>query len=102
MSYFVAKPQPDSRGGDSVPTTPIMPRGDRQSSTEDAETGEDDTEFMDFTFQGLSNLYKRNLQLVRAETSPSTDRSNSEAPARRPAGPNILVVDEGVCTNPLI
>ncbi len=82
VSYFVSKPQPDSRGGESGPATPMV--SGRQSSREDAETGEDDAEFIDFTFHGLSNLYKRNLELVHAETSPATDRPNSEAPTGRP------------------
>ena len=72
VSYFVSKPQPDSRGSQalSVPTTPLaVSLAGRQMSVEDFEAmqGEgDDPEFLSFTFNGLSNLMQRNLEIARA------------------------------------
>ena len=77
VSYFVSKPQPDS-----VPTTP-MPLVNRQSSAEDGDAGDDEVEFLNFTFHGTRNLMQRNMELAYAEgrSSSPPDRSVRTRPA---------------------
>jgi len=96
VSYFVSKPQPDSRGSQalSVPTTPLaVPMARRQISVEDFEAMQvegDDPDFLNFTFNGLSNLMQRNLEIAREQTTEgrrASPGSRQASPGSRQASP---------------